>query len=490
MAKQLPKQLEVVVSWAKNNTLAVVFTAIVILVPVGGYFAADMMGEGVRKEAQRRAQVYNDLTSASNAKASLPVPGGEPVQLEGIATDKVVEQFSAALEKYSKDASEVYSRARVFNNGTDADPKHRPAVEAAVFPRYDTKSNSAVEQVRFKVADAIAAAYAKLLQDARAGVPPKDADVAKAVEGAELRYIQAELKQESRAKLSAEQSAQLDRHLGKVRIAEYTEAAKKISIYADISAFEVPSRASVTGLYKSKSDSVAQDAALFDMQWKLWVATDIMRAFGSCNRSAGSVLQSPVKQLMSLRVLPMENAVAGASSGGGEASAMGGDAAPPADGSASADGSAPTDGAVVQNASPSAPAEPVIDPKQEAKRDFTKRFTGRVSNPVYDVRLAEVSFVAETSKLPKIFDALAAENFMTVTNVRLTPADPFAAARMGFLFGPAPVSTVTATIETVWFRDWTAKHMPESVRTALGITSGAPAAAGDGSAPADAAQGM
>lgn len=484
MAKQLPKQLEVVVSWAKNNTLAVVFTAIVILVPVGGYFAAEMMGEGVRKEAQRRAQVYNDLTSASNAKASLPVPGGEAVELEGIATDKVVEQFSAALEKYSKDASEVYARARAFNNGTDSDPKHRPAVESAVFPRYDAKSNATVEQVRFKVADAIAAAYAKLLQDARAGVPPKDADVAKAVEGAELRYIQAELKQESRAKLSADQSAQLDRHLGKVRIAEYTEAAKKISIYADASAFEVPSRASVTGLYKTKADAAAQDSALFDMQWKLWVATDIMRAFGSCNRAAGSVLQSPVKQLMSLKVLPMETAGAVAS-GGGEASAMGGDAAPPADGAAPAEGA-------VADAAPvaAAPTEPVVDPKQEAKRDFSKRFTGRVSNGVYDVRLAEVSFVAETSKLPKVFDALAAENFMTVTNVRLAPADPFAAARMGFLYGPAPVSMVTATVETVWFRDWTAKHMPESVRTALGISSSAPAPAGDGSAPADAAQGM
>ena len=484
MAKQLPKQLEVVVSWAKNNTLAVVFTAIVILVPVGGYFAADMMGEGVRKEAQRRAQVYNDLTSASNAKASLPVPGGEPVELESVATDKVVEQFSAALEKYSKDAGDVYARARVFNNGSDSDPKHKPAVESGVFPRYDVKSNSVVEQVRFKVADAIAAAYAKLLQDARAGVPPKDADVAKAVEGAELRYIQAELKQESRAKLSADQSAQLDRHLGKVRIAEYTEAAKKISIYADISAFEVPSRASVTGLYKTKADSAAQDTALFDMQWKLWVATDIMRAFSACNRSAGSVLQSPVKQLTSLKVLPMESAV-GATTGGGEAAAMGGEAAPPADGAAPAEGA-------VANAAPAAavPMEPVIDPKQEAKRDFAKRFTGRVSNGVYDVRLAEVTFIAETSKLPKIFDALAAENFMTVTNVRLAPADPFAAARMGFLFGPAPVSMVTATVETVWFRDWTAKHMPESVRTALGITSTAPAPAGDGSAPADAAQGM
>jgi hypothetical protein len=430
--------------------------------------------------------VYNDLTSASNAKATLPAPGGEPVELDVIATGEVVDQFSAALEKYSKDATEVYTRARAFNNGSDADPKHRPAVDSTVFPRYDTKSNAVVEQVRFKVADAIAAAYAKLLQDARAGVPPKDADVAKAVEGAELRYIQAELKQESRAKLNTEQSAQLDRYLGKVRIAEYTEAAKKISMYGDIAAFEVPSRASVSALYKSKADALAQDTTLFDMQWKLWVATDIMRAFMACNRSAASVLQSPVKQLMSLKVMPMDIGAPVAVTGGGETSAMGGDVAPTSDGTVAPEG-APAEATA---AVPAAGADPVIDPKQEAKRDFSKRFTGRVSNGVYDVRLAEVTFVAETSKLPKVFDALAAENFMTVTNVRLVPADPFAAARLGYLYGQAPVSIVTATVETIWFRDWTAKHMPESVRTALGITSAPPAPVGDESAPADAAQGM
>jgi hypothetical protein len=73
--------------------------------------------------------------------------------------------------------------------------------------------------------------------------------------------------------------------------------------------------------------------------------------------------------------------------------------------------------------------------------------------------------------------------------VRLAPADPFLAARAGFLFGPEPVSQVSATIESVWFRDWTAKHMPVSVRTALGIAS-SPTGGGDGSAAGDAAQGM
>lgn len=484
MAKKLPKQLETVLFWAKNNTLAVVFTGIVVLVPVGAYFAADLMGEGVRKEAQRRAQVYNDLTSATNAKVSLPIPGGESVQLDTIATDKVVEQFGTVLDKYAKDASEVYAKASAFNNGPSNDPKHVPVIEPAVFPRYNAKSNTVAEQVRFKVADAVAAAYTRLLQEARAGMPPSDASVATRIEGAERRFIQGDLKVESRAKLTAEQVSQLEKHLGKVRIAEYTEAAKKISIYADASAFEVPSRASVNGLYKSPSDAQAQDAALFDMQWKYWVASDVMRAFNTANRSAGSVLQSPVKRLLSLRVLPME--MAAASPSGGEAAPMGGDGTAPAADAPAADGSAPAAPAV---AAAPAETEPAIDPKQEAKRDFAKRFTGRVSNPVYDVRLAEVVFVAETSRLPRIFDALAAENFMTVTNVRLAPADAFAFARMGFLFGAEPVSMVTATVETVWFRDWTAKHMPTSVRTALGITSAPVGTPADGSS-ADPARGM
>ncbi len=476
MAAKLPKQLESVVSWAKYNTLAVVFSAMVVLVPVGGYFAADLMGEGVRKETARRAEVYNQLTTASNAKALLPVPGGEPIQLDSIATEQLVEQFGAALEKYSKDASEVYAKASAFNNGASRDPKHRPVVDSAVFPRYDAKSNAVAEQVRFQFADAVAAAYATLLKEARAGSPPQDSAVTKSVEAAEKRYIQGDLKQESRAKLNADQLAQLDGFLGKIRIAEYTEAAKKISMYCELAAFDIPSRSSVTGLYKKPSDAGAQDTALFDMQWKLWVASDVMRAFNAANRSAGSVLQSPVKRLVSLNVLPMESASVPSA---GEASSLGGDAAP-AEG-----GEAP----IAPAAAVAATADPVIDPKQEARRDFSKRFTGRVTNGVYDVRVAEVSFVAETAKLPQVFDALAAENFITVTNVRLAPADPFEAARMGFLFGPQAVSQVTATLETIWFRDWTSKHMPSSVRTALGINA-APAAVGDGGAPVESGQGM
>ena len=120
----------------------------------------------------------------------------------------------------------------------------------------------------------------------------------------------------------------------------------------------------------------------------------------------------------------------------------------------------------------------MIDPKVDATRDYSKRFTGRVSNPVYDVRLAQVRFVAATSALPAVFDALAAENFMTVVDVRVAPADPFLAAQQGFLYGAEPVSEVVATIETVWLREWLAERMPQAVRTALGIQAAPPAIEG------------
>lgn len=117
---------------------------------------------------------------------------------------------------------------------------------------------------------------------------------------------------------------------------------------------------------------------------------------------------------------------------------------------------------------------PMVDPKMDAARDFSKGFTGRVSNSVYDVVTAEVVFVAETAQLTKVFDALAKQNFITVTNVSVAPADPFIDARDGFLYGPEPVSLVTATVETLWLREWTASFMPGVVRTALGIQSASP----------------
>lgn len=468
MAKQLPPQVQSALLWVKANLLVVVFCAIVIIVPVGAYFGADAFSSGIRAEAQKRVQVYNDLDAQNKAKVQLPIPGGEPLPLTGLPNEAVVQEYEQLLAKVSDDARLVYTNARDFNAGTAGKPKHPPIVDPGVFPGYNRANRSELEGVRFRVGDAVREAYQRLLTDCRTGRPPAENSLKSAIEAAEKRFVQGELKQESRSKLDAAQVELLDKQLGKARIEQYFEVAKRISFYVDEGAFEIPNRESVVKIDPKSLDR--HDQQLFDLTWNYWVISDILRAFSNANSATPSVLQAPVKRVIRIRVLEREKAQAAP---GGEATAMGAEA-PPAEG-------APAEGAPAEGAAAAAPAAassklgaPIVDPKLDAPLDFSKRFTGRVSNPVYDVRLTEVVFVAETAKLPKIFDALAAQNFMTVTNVRLSPADPFAAAREGYLYGPEPVSLVTATLESVWLREWTAQYMPAAVRTALGIQSASP----------------
>ena len=81
--------------------------------------------------------------------------------------------------------------------------------------------------------------------------------------------------------------------------------------------------------------------------------------------------------------------------------------------------------------------------------------------------------VVETAMLPALVDALAQENFVTITDLSLRPDSAFKAAEFGYMFGAEPVSRVRLTLETIWFRKWTAPWMPQPVRDALGIQAAA-----------------
>ena len=490
MAKQLPPQVQAALLWSKSNLIVVVFSAIVLVVPVGSYFAAKEFRAGIETEAKKRATVFNDLRSTVDARVALPLPGGEEFPLPGLPNASTVSEYEGLLSKVSADAQAVYAKAVEFNRGRGAIAADRAIVPAGIFPAYKRSQRTERESVRLKFVDALQARYADLLASCRVGRPPEAAGVGAAVMAAEKRIIQGQLKQESRAKLDAEQLAALERQLGRARIEQYFETAKKISFYVDPQAFPVPTRADANAALGGPADSPAaldrQDAALFQWQWNYWVVSDVLRAFAAANASTPAVLKAPVKRV--IRISPALPKVEAGGSGGGSAgglagldgSGMSGDgmtAEGTTDGSGSGDGSTPPP------SNTGVPdvllGTPAIDPKAAAPRDFATALTGRVSNSVYDVVVTEVVFVAETAELPKVFDALAAHNLMTVTNVRVAPADPFTDARDGYLYGPEPVSLVTATIETIWLREWTAPFMPAVVRTALRVPSAQPGA-GDG----------
>ncbi|MHC4834111.1 MAG: hypothetical protein ACYTFH_09540, partial [Planctomycetota bacterium] len=271
----------------------------------------------------------------------------------------------------------------------------------------------------------------------------------------EMQFINNTLRKQSRKDLDAREEADLDAELAKARLVRYGERARELSFYASIEDLDVP---------PPPQQSRISTAEMFDWQWRYWVAEDLLEAFAAANADDASVVEGAVKRVVSMSVL---GSLEPPASGGG-GSGFGGGGMPGRRGVEGQESDAVGGG-------DDAPLGDIrIDTSVEAARDFSQSFTGRVSNGIYDVRAVEVVLVVSTEELPRVFDAIASRNFMTVIDVALRPADPFEAARLGYIYGTAPVSEVSLLVETVWLREWTAPFMPADARAALGISSGPP----------------
>ena len=123
--------------------------------------------------------------------------------------------------------------------------------------------------------------------------------------------------------------------------------------------------------------------------------------------------------------------------------------------------------AVVVEATTDATGEPIA-PASEIIRDFKISFTGLKSCQLYDIRNVKLKLIVSTSDLPKVLDSFAKENFMTVTQLKISPVDSFAAARQGFIYGAEPCSEVSMVLQTIWLREWTTFYMPLGMKNKLG----------------------
>ena len=118
----------------------------------------------------------------------------------------------------------------------------------------------------------------------------------------------------------------------------------------------------------------------------------------------------------------------------------------------------------------------VADPSREVPRDFAVSFTGRTSNPLFDVRRVELVVIVDSTRMPEVFDALAAQNFITILDAQVDAVDMFEEIQDGYFYGGAAVSRLTLELETIWIRDWTAQFMPVELKQSLGIPIQPPAA--------------
>ncbi|MEM9345969.1 MAG: hypothetical protein AAGB26_05055 [Planctomycetota bacterium] len=235
------------------------------------------------------------------------------------------------------------------------------------------------------------------------------------------------------------------------------------------------------------SDQPPTPDQLWEGQVQLWIMRDIMGTIARFNRvgetvqvegpdgikrnEAATVVNSPVKRLLTLQTLPgyvgMHNTgIALGGSSDSEFSALITEtfAAPAIPGQP---GSGLT-GASVSSVYPTPPIK--LAPKEATDRaveHFGITPTGRVSNSVFDVRHTRLSVDIEAAKLPSFMELLQETNFMTVIKIEITDLDEYEMLQEGYVYGHADVVRADLVVESLWFRNWTEPLMPDIVKEKL-----------------------
>lgn len=442
--------MSAVLNWVRANAYTVIFVAIMIAAPVALWVVAGRMNSSVRADVEKRAAKLPELSRLEKTPVRLenPVAGNTPVNATVVVNRQLLDRYREVAGQIRQDADRIRQEALEHNG------KGRGVLLPELFPQPPAYQ---VETIPVEMYRALDAAYRSLLTEVRAGAPPSEERMREAMQAAEERFRTQILMKGAGGELTADENAWLQEQLATTRLSSYADAARQIAFYAQLDGLDVPS--------ESERPARADSAGLiqmFDWQWDYWIAQDIVRALADANASYGSVVEGPVKGLESLYVADVAAAAdAGAPAGGGAPTGAG---FGPAGGGKRKGESAPS----------GQPAGAPLNPGREVPRDYSVSFTGRTSNPLYDVRIADVVVLADTAKIPEVFDALARQNFMTVLDASVEAVDLYDAVASGFYYGAAPVSRLTMRIETIWLREWTSPFMPAEVKQALGIPVQAP----------------
>jgi uncharacterized membrane protein YgcG len=448
--------MNVVLSWIKSNVYTVIFLAVMIAAPVALWVLSGRMNASVRTDLQTRTGKISELDRLEKTKVELSVPGPDNPHVSATipVNRRFLERYQEVVNRISEDAEQI--RVRVV----DMNRQNRGVLLEQLFPDPPSHLRETLPEQMFRN---LLSAYEQLLRDCEAGAPPSVQDMLDDVQAARERYMTQSLMR-SAGDLDEDEKRWLTEQLTKTRLAIYAETADSIKLYAKLADLNIPHESE-----KPPSAEGEDNTLMFDWQWQYWIKQDILKGLYAANEPYGSVVDAPVKRLVSLVVLdgPVSQGSSGASAG-------------PSRGGASSGGFGPAGGSSGRRSSgrkPAARTGPTgvaVDPSREVPLDYGVSFTGRADNALYDVRDVRLEIVVDSAKIPEVFDALARQNFMTVINAQVDAMDLFAAIKDGYFYGTAPVSLLTLDLETIWLREWTAQFMPTELKQALGIAIEAP----------------
>lgn len=426
--------------WIKAHAAIVALSAVIVLSLPTAFAISSMWARGIR--TAREKEVGDDFRGVTGARVVYVVPpiqpGETPVELNADApNESITKWFRERRAERDAQVKAVVDQATAINKAG-----HEvlvpglfpmPAEQDAVFKRLEF-----VELLVGKGGGP--SVYQRLFDAARAGGP---ADPARVVE--EISELQTREQDRVRAEhgedgMTPERAAEISAKLVAQRVARYQQRAGEVSVYATM---ECLARDPV--LPRRLPAEPPKVWECFEMQWDYWVTQDLLRAVSAANTDADGhatpVDSSVVKRVEKIRIdrLPVSESEALSKEEWTPTAGIGSDKAP-------------------------------LDPL----RSITWRRSSK-ANSLYDVRVADVEVVVDSSRIIDLFNAISRTNFMSVIGLELSEVDAHKDLLNGYYYGPAHVMKATLRIESVWLRSWVKPLMPDGIRDGLGIPPDPPA---------------
>lgn len=449
---------------AKANLLLFTLALISIL----AFGAALYFSNDFQNENNKKAQVFGEklvaLSKLEQTQVPIRIPGNDEINEKFLVTKKLVKAVKDKMpSEASNQGNSIQSKAVDFNQGN-----HKPVTNL----RKNTKTGGKFpyellyEELVKKYDELLTQCHLGSSQsdEDKSASPPSEEDVLVNLQRLKLRYIQTELGKNFDYKMTPSEQSDLMSKLTQRRLGEYSIASEKYSFYVNASSIGAPAKGKqADGIEKiwnlTESGNNSDLLKMWDEQMKYWITQDIIDACSKVNKR-GPLAKNPIKRIMQIQFL-------GRVTGGGSAGEKPAEEAPPEPPS-SAD---PNDGTTVDAAAAPAEMGVPIDPNGEIVfSNYADSLKGWSSNQLYDIYRSKVTMVVETTKIPLVTNALVKQNFIAITDVQMSPTDPFRDIQDGFFYGEGPLSTIKFTLESVWLREWTGKFMPDEVRKKFGTT--------------------
>jgi hypothetical protein len=462
-----------ILDWAKQYLVIVICSLIIIAALIVLPMFSSGWNESVQKQAKSRSSYFNDIKRLEKTDFQIP---GVPQSSQTVINKKLLEQYQQVTAAMREDAEQVMLRALQHNQ------KVHDVLMPELFPT-PPQGGGAMEVLPRQLHEKIMAAYESLLISINAGTPPTLDDVQGRLQIARRQFLEQMMAKDESDVLTEEEETQLAQQMSGERLEIYKDRAAEIGIYLSMETLDPP--------YFDRSSQPTIEE-LFFWQWRYWVLEEVADVIRSVNGDQAELV-NPIKRVEQLAIsgiMTLQHVAGSAPAGGGQSSSggrggpmggggpIGGGGGPIGGGGRGGPlggggrggplggGGGPMGGGQGGNA---APVLPVAAVPAAGATNFDVSLSGRISNALYDVINIDVAIVVETRSIAAILDAFAKQNFMTIVDLQMQPADAYDAIGEGYYYGGENVAQLQLVVETIWLRKWTKSHMPDVVRAGLGI---------------------